>query len=75
MRASEGELEAELLTTIKTHAADSWQAAAWLLERKWQKRYAIRRDRADREPPAPTDAETERLIAEAAELHATRGAK
>ena len=70
VREAEGELEKELVTIIKGHSADSWQAAAWLLERKWQKRWAIRRDRQDRDAAPLTPEETARLIADAAQLHA-----
>ena len=75
IREAEGELEKELVGIIKGHASDTFAAAAWLCERRWPQRWALRRDRLDREPAPPTEAETERLIAEAAELHATRGAK
>lgn len=43
VREAEGELEQELLSIIKKHSVNSWQAAAWILERKFQRRWAIRR--------------------------------
>jgi transposase len=69
VREAEGELEKELVTTIKNHSVNTWQAAAWMLERKFQKRWALRRDQQDRATPL-TPEEQDRLIAEAAKLHA-----
>ena len=70
VRQAEGELEAELLTIIKSHAVNSWQAAAWILERKYQKRWALRRETPKEKPM--TEQEAERLLAEAAALHGQR---
>jgi hypothetical protein len=67
VRAAEGELELELLEVIKKHSVNSWQAAAWILERKFQKRWAIRKDRQDRKGPPLTEEEILRLIKEGAE--------
>jgi transposase len=69
VRQAEGELEKELLGIIKGHSANSWQAAAWILERKFQARWAIRKPR-EREAAPITPEETASLIAEAAQLHA-----
>lgn len=35
----EAEAESNLLATVNFHAAKSWQAAAWIAERKWPERY------------------------------------
>lgn len=34
--------EMELVDIIKMHAADTWQAGAWLLERRYPERYALK---------------------------------
>lgn len=34
--------EQELVDIIKMHAVDSWQAGAWLLERRYPERYALK---------------------------------
>lgn len=67
VREAEGALESELVGIIKGHSADSWQAAAWLLERKWGKRWAIRRERVA-ELPVPTEAEARELLENGARL-------
>ena len=43
--------EAALVSRIATASAESWQAAAWLLERQWPERYA----RLSQRPQAPAD--------------------
>ncbi|MBI1324390.1 hypothetical protein GC170_14560 [bacterium] len=40
LKKAEIEFEAQHLANITTAAAESWQASAWLLERKFKKRYA-----------------------------------
>lgn len=65
VREAEGELEKELVGVIKGHSANTWQAAAWLLERKFQKRWAIRKE-SYRDVD---EHEAKKLVAEAAELH------
>jgi hypothetical protein len=66
IKAAEAEAEEALMGVIRGHAADSWQAAAWLLERRMPKKYALRRP----EPQgiAVTDDEAAKLVAEAASL-------
>ena len=69
VREAEGDLERELITIIKGHAVETWTAAAWLAERRWPKRWALRRDRAA-DSASLTPDEVEKLIAEAAQIHA-----
>jgi len=40
LKKAEIEFEATHLANITTAATDSWQASAWILERKFKKRYA-----------------------------------
>lgn len=44
----------------------TWQAAAWLLERRYPKQFALRRP--EPQLPAVTDEEAKKLVAEAAAL-------
>lgn len=74
VREAEGELERELVEVVMSHAAKSWQAAAFLLERKWQKRWAVRRERAADVGTVAPD-EVAKLLAEAAQMHAETQAK
>lgn len=46
LRQAEAEAEAEMLTRIRTAALDTWQAAAWYLERRHPDRWG-RRARLD----------------------------
>ncbi len=68
VRAAEGELERELVTIIKKHSITSHSAACWLLERRFQTRWAQRRPEDKREAPLSAD-EATALVAEAAQLH------
>ncbi len=45
VKTAEAKGEAELLSTIRIASGKSWQAAAWLLERRHPKRYALRPER------------------------------
>jgi hypothetical protein len=68
VKAAEASGEAELLGILRAHAAETWQAAAWLLERRMPKKYALRRPEAPIEAVSPE--EGQRLIEAAAKLHA-----
>ena len=61
-----GDSEAGLVARILTASTKSWQAAAWLLERKWPDRWA-RRERTELTGPAggPIQSET-RIVLETA---------
>ncbi len=66
VKEAEAKGEAELLGILRTHAAETWQAAAWLLERRMPKKYALRKPAAEVESVSPEEAD--RLIADAAKL-------
>ncbi len=66
IKAAEAEAEGELMGIIRTHAADTWQAAAWLLERRMPKKYALRKP--EPEGVKVSDDEAAKLVAEAAAL-------
>jgi len=42
VKAAELEAEAEILDRIREHSFDTWQAGAWLLERRYPERYALK---------------------------------
>lgn len=42
VKDAEADAERRLLALIRGHAVETWQAAAWLLERRYPKRYALR---------------------------------
>lgn len=42
VKDAEATAERALLGLIRKHAVETWQAAAWLLERRYPKRYALR---------------------------------
>ena len=46
VKQAEGDFETHNLELIQAKATDSWQAAAWLLERRRQQEYVIRQDSA-----------------------------
>lgn len=46
VKQAEGDFETRNLELIQAKATDSWQAAAWLLERRRQQEYVIRQDSA-----------------------------
>lgn len=66
VRAAEAEGEDEIVGVLRGHAANSWQACAWLLERRNPKAWALRKQETPL--PAVTDEEARQLIAEAAKL-------
>ena len=68
VKDAEAQAERTLIGVIRTHAVDTWQAAAWLLERRMPKKYALRRP--EPQGVAVTPDEAEKLIAEAALLAA-----
>lgn len=62
IKAAEAKGEEELLGLLRGHARVTWQAAAWLLERRMPKKYALRKPEA--EGPAVSPEEAARLVAE-----------
>lgn len=42
-------VEAELLDAIRKHAEKHWQAAAWILERRFPERWSLQQDAVSRE--------------------------
>jgi len=66
LKKAEAEGEAELVAVIREAGKSSWQACAWLLERRRPQRWALRRER-ERDKPM-TKAEADRLVAEAGAL-------
>ncbi len=60
----------ELVGFMREHARNHHQACAWLLERRYPKQFALRKP----EPTtlAVTPEEADRLIAEAAKVHAAK---
>jgi len=65
LKRAEAEGEAELVAIIREAGKTSWQACAWLLERRRPARWAVRRERAEK--PISKD-EADRLLAEAGAL-------
>jgi transposase len=63
IKRAETEGELELIETIKSASERQWQAAAWLLERRYPERYG----RRDGERPL-SEQEAEAMVAEAAKL-------
>ncbi len=52
VKRAEAQGEAELVATIRAASSDSWQAAAWLLERRRPERWGQRRHAEARGPRA-----------------------
>jgi transposase len=42
VKEAETEAEAELLERIREHSLTTWQAGAWLLERRYPERYSLK---------------------------------
>lgn len=42
VKAAELVAEGELLDLIREHSTETWQAAAWLLERRYPERYSLK---------------------------------
>lgn len=67
VKAAEAEAEDELLGLIRdTARGGTWQAAAWLLERRMPKKYALRKPEAPSVEVSP--AEVDQVLREAAKL-------
>lgn len=66
VKEAEAKGEEELLALLRGHAVNTWQAAAWLLERRMPKKYALRKPEPVVEEVSPEEAE--RLIAQAKAL-------
>jgi transposase len=66
VRAAEAQGENEIVALLRGHAANSWQACAWLLERRHPKAWALRKLEAG--GVTVTDEEAAKLVAEAAAL-------
>lgn len=66
VKEAEAKSEEALMGIIRAHATDTWQACAWLLERRMPKKYALRKPSEAMAPVKPEEAE--QLIAEAAKL-------
>ncbi len=66
VKEAEAKSEEALMGIIRAHAADTWQACAWLLERRMPKKYALRKPEPLTEAVTPEEAD--RLIAEAKKL-------
>lgn len=80
-RAAEAAAEDVLLATVKAGAKDpDWKASAWVMERRWPKRWAGRSDehREKDEPEAARkklDKDEARELARKSRLHAVQGGK
>lgn len=70
VREAEGALELELVKVIIGHGATSWQSCAWMLERKFGRRWALRRPEPIAPAPPMSEDEAERVIAEAVSVQA-----
>ena len=62
VRAAEAEGEVEIVGMLRGHAANSWQACAWLLERRHPKAWALKKLEA--QGVAVTEQEAEKLAAD-----------
>ncbi len=60
----------ELVGIMREHARTHHQACAWLLERRYPKQFAARKQEPT--PETVTPEEADRLIAEAAKVHAAK---
>lgn len=59
VKVAEAQAENELIAVIRTAAPKSWQAAAWLLERRQPKRYALTAARFEKASPGANTAAQE----------------
>lgn len=66
VKEAEAKSEEALMGIIREHATDTWQACAWLLERRMPKKYALRKPVERVEEITPEEAE--RIVAEAKAL-------
>lgn len=66
IKRAEAEAFEEACERIQVAAIETWQAAAWLLERRRPKSYALRRPVETEKPVTPEEADA--LVAEAAKL-------